>query len=86
MNCQSALTVSIARKAIYLVQPGVRFAHGVEFWMPKRTLLSRTHTELFMEVFKHAKTCMGVCVNKSTRSGMTEKEGRGAFWDAGQKK
>lgn len=34
----ASLTVSIAGKAIDLVQPGVRFAHRVEFWISQRTL------------------------------------------------
>lgn len=38
----ASLTVSIAGEAIDLVQPGVRFAHGVELWISKRALLSQS--------------------------------------------
>lgn len=38
----ASLTVSIAGKAIDLVQPGVRLAHGVEFWISERALLSQS--------------------------------------------
>lgn len=38
----ASLTVSIAGKAIDLVQPGVRFAHGVEFWVSERALSSQS--------------------------------------------
>lgn len=34
----ASLTVSVAGKAIDLVQPGVRFAHRVEFWISERAL------------------------------------------------
>lgn len=38
----ASLTVSIAGKAIDLVQPGVRFAHRVEFWVSERALLTQS--------------------------------------------
>lgn len=72
------------------MQPGVRFAHGVQFWMPKRTLLSRTHTQNNSWRFKtcknmHGRMCKQKHIKGKSRSGMTEKEGRRAFGDGGRK-
>lgn len=68
-----SLTVSIARKAIDLMQPGVRFTHGVQFRMSKGALLSHTHEHVTTSI-NHANTClcMYICIQPAILGGRIE--------------
>lgn len=85
-NCHSSLTVSIAGKAIHLMQPGVRFAHGVQFWMSKGTLLSHTHGQVNTGI-KHANikhVCASVYTTSYNREkGYMERSRRRYSWKGG---
>lgn len=49
----ASLTVSVAGKAIDLVQPGVRFAHRVEFWISECALSRQSKYGRVSEMCRH---------------------------------
>lgn len=72
------------------MQPGVRFAHGVQFWMPKRTLLSRTHTQNNSWRFKTCKNMHGRMCKQKHIKGEKQKwndreRGTQGVWGRGQR-